>query len=101
MELTMSGTVAHLKGDWTLTGITQKSIHSLADSLELLGSKSKKNQEIDCKQITKFDLSGLQFLYTWLQCFRLRGIEPVLINLPDQIHKVFCCLEMQNCSSTA
>lgn len=101
MEHTMSGTVVRLKGDWTLTGITQKNINSLAILLELLGSNSNKNQKIDCKQITKFDLSGLQFLYTWLQCFKLRGIEPVLINLPNQMHKVFCCLEMQNCSSAA
>ncbi|SKA08317.1 Anti-anti-sigma regulatory factor (antagonist of anti-sigma factor) [Trichlorobacter thiogenes] len=97
MELSISGTVAHLKGDWTLTGITAKNIHSLSDSLEQLGSRSHKNQNIDCKQITKFDLTGLQFLYTWLQCFRLRGIEPVLINLPDKMQHIFSCLEFQNC----
>ncbi len=97
MELSICGRVAYLKGDWTLNRITQKNIHALADSLVQLASSSHNNQEIDCKQITRFDLSGLQFLYTWLQCFRLRGIEPVLINLPDKLQKVAFCLEFQNC----
>lgn len=89
MELTMSGAVAHLKGDWTLAAVTQHSIHALAASLEQIGAGSEKKLRIDCKQIKKFDISGLQFLYTWLQCFRIRGIEPVLFNLCEKLRKMF------------
>lgn len=89
MELTMSGAVAHLKGDWTLAGVTQHSIHTLAASLEQIGAGSEKKLRIDCEQIRRFDVSGLQFLYTWLQCFRIRGIEPVLFNLCEKLQKVF------------
>ncbi len=89
MELTMTGTVAYLKGDWTLAGVTQHSIRALAASLEQIGSGTLKKLRIDCEQIKKFDISGLQFLYTWLQCFRIRGIEPVLINLCQKMRKMF------------
>jgi anti-anti-sigma regulatory factor len=89
MELVMSGAVAHLKGDWTLAGVTQHSIRSLAASLEQIGSGSEKKLRIDCKQIGTFDISGLQFLYTWLQCLWIRGIEPVLFNLCEKLQKMF------------
>ncbi len=89
MELVMSGTVAHLKGDWTLVGVTQHSIHALATSLEQIAAGTEKKLRIDCQQIQRFDISGLQFLYTWLQCFRIRGIEPVLFNLCEKLQKMF------------
>ena len=89
MELVMSGTVIHLKGDWTLVGVTRHSIHALAASLEQIGAGSEKKLRIDCKQIHRFDISGLQFLYTWLECFRIRGIEPVLFNLCEKLQKMF------------
>jgi len=97
MKLTLSGTVVHLKGNWTLGGVTQNALHALADSLELLGSRPEKNPKIDCKQIIKFDQSGQQILYTWLQCLKIRGIEPVLTNLPGTLQNAFQRLGFQCC----
>jgi len=89
MELTMSGAVAHLKGDWTLAGVTQHSIHALAASLEQIGAGSLKKLRIDCGQIKKIDINGLEFLHTWLHCLWIRGIEPVLFNLCEKLRKMF------------
>jgi ABC-type transporter Mla MlaB component len=99
MEVHMTGTTVHLEGDWTQAGVTQSAIDSMAVSLEQMGSGCEKSQRIDCGQIINADASGLQFLYTWLQCFRFRGVEPELINIPENMRKMFLNIGFRNCCS--
>ncbi len=98
MELAIFGKVVSLRGDWRLIRVTQSSIHLLADSLEQISSGTDKNPQIDCKQISRLDIGGLELLYTWFHCFRLRGIEPVLINPPEKIQKAFHGMDFLRCA---
>ena len=97
MKVHMTGATAHLEGDWTQVGVSQSAIDSMAVSLEQMGSGCEKSQRIDCERIIEADASGLQFLYTWLQCFRFRGVEPELINIPENMRKMFLNLGFRNC----
>jgi len=99
MKVHMTGTTAHLEGDWTHIGVTQSTIDSMADSLEQIVSGCEKSQRIDCEQIIRADASGLQFLYSWLQCFRFCGVEPELVNIPENMQKMFLKLGFRNCYS--
>jgi len=99
MNVHMTGTTAHLEGDWTHAGVTQSAIDSMAVSLEQIVTGYGKSQQIDCKQIIKADAGGLQVLYTWLQCFRFRGVEPELINMPENLQKMFQSLGFLHCYS--
>jgi ABC-type transporter Mla MlaB component len=83
MTFFTEGTVAHLQGDLTHSGVTHNIINSLAVSLQKITSRSEKNIRIDCGRISSADISGLQLLYVWMQCARFRGVEPELINLTD------------------
>ena len=82
MTVRMAGAVAHLHGDWTMTGVADN-IESMIVSLGQLEAEGKKNFWINCKDIEDTDTSGLQLLIVWMECARLRGIEPKLVNVPD------------------
>lgn len=84
MTICMIGSEARLEGDWTLTGVTSN-LDSLAQSLQQLEPRSEKNLRIDCGQIKDADISGLQLLNVWIQCIRFRGIEPILVNVPERL----------------
>lgn len=83
MMLCMTGTEAHLEGDWTLTGVT-RNIGVLALFLQQLEPERKKLR-IDCGRMEEADISGLQLLKVWMQCVRLRGVEPILFNVPEKL----------------
>lgn len=80
MSVRMAGTVAHLEGDWTMTGVADN-IDSMLLSLNHLESKGETSFQINCGQIEETDTSGLQLLNVWIECARLRGIEPKLMNV--------------------
>ncbi|MBV5339653.1 MAG: STAS domain-containing protein [Deltaproteobacteria bacterium] len=84
MTICIAGTEARLEGDWTLTGVT-RNLDSLALSLQQLESGSGKKLRIDCGQMEKADISGLQLLNVWMQCVRFRGVEPTLVNVPVKL----------------
>ncbi len=84
MTIRMTGTEAHLEGDWTLSGAAQN-IDSLALSLQQLESGTDKNLRIDCRRVNKTDASGLQLLNVWMECARMRGVEPTLVNVPERL----------------
>ena len=84
MPIRMAGTVAHLEGDWTLFGAAQN-IESLALSLQQIKSDGIRSLRIDCRQVVKTDASGLQLLHVWLECARMRGVEPTLVNVPERL----------------
>lgn len=89
MSVRMAGTVAHLEGDWTMTGVTDN-VDSVLRSLCQLESQGKKSFQINCGQIAETDTSGLQLLYVWVKCARLRGIEPKLVNVTDGMQQAMC-----------
>ena len=82
MGVRMSGTIAHLGGDWTLSGVAEN-IDSMVLSLNQMESKGEKKFLINCEKIEDADTSGLQLLNVWVECARLRGIEPKLVHVTD------------------
>lgn len=80
MTVRMAGTVAHLEGDWTMTGVAEN-IDSMLLSLNQIESEGESSFQINCGQIEEADTSGLQLLSVWMECARLRGIEPKLVNV--------------------
>jgi anti-anti-sigma regulatory factor len=86
MTVRMVGTVVHLEGDWTMSGVADN-LGSLVLTLNQLESEGEKNIQINCEQIEETDTSGLQLLYVWVECARLRGIEPKLANVTDRMKR--------------
>lgn len=86
MTVRMAGTVAHLEGDWTMTGVADN-IDSLVISLKQMETEGGKSLQINCGLIEETDTGGLQLLNVWVECARLRGIEPKLMNVTDNMRK--------------
>lgn len=84
MTIRVDGAEVHLDGDWTLAGAA-RNIDSLALSLQQIGVGMEKKLRIDCRQVIKADASGMQLLHVWLECARLRGVEPTLVNIPERL----------------
>jgi len=99
MKFCTEGTVAHLQGDLTHSGVTHNIINSLAVSLQKITSGSEKNIRIDCGKIRAADISGLQLLYVWMQCARIRGAEPELVNLPVGLQQALENMGLVHCFS--
>ena len=87
MTIRMAGKEAHLEGDWTLSGAALN-MDSLAHSLQQIRSGKEMKLRIDCRQVVKADASGLQILHVWLECARMRGVEPTLVNVPERLRQV-------------
>jgi anti-anti-sigma regulatory factor len=98
MSVRMAGTVAHLEGDWTMTGVADN-IDSLILSLKQMESDGEKSLQINCEQIEETDTSGLQLLNVWMECARLRGIEPKLMNVTSGMRRAIHELGFNNCFS--
>jgi anti-anti-sigma regulatory factor len=84
MPVRMSGAVAHLEGDWTITGVADN-IDSMVQTLNQIELEGKNNFLINCSQIDETDISGLQLLNVWVECARMRGIEPKLVSVTDGV----------------
>lgn len=97
MKICTEGTVAHLQGDLTHSGVTHNIINLLAASLQKIVSGGDKNFNIDCERIRTADVSGLQLLYVWMQCARFRGVEPALVNLSDSLHQAIQRMGFEHC----
>lgn len=97
MKIITKGTVAHLQGDLTHSGVTRNIINSLAVSLQKIISVGEKSIRIDCGRIRSADISGLQLLYVWMHCARFRGVEPELVNLPDTLQKTMHRMGLEHC----
>lgn len=63
-----NGTGITLTGHWNLSGLVHQ-IESLS-TLHKLEHDPGKLFRIDCSEINCVDRSGLQFLYTWMQCIK-------------------------------
>ena len=93
----MEGPIAYLDGDLTHSGTTRNIIDSLAVSLQKLESGVMKNISIDCRKILSADYSGLQLLYVWMQCAKLRGVEPELVNLSENMRQDMHRMGLRHC----
>ncbi len=89
MKIHMSGSMAHMDGNWTLTGVTQSSIKSLSVALQQIEHCDDKTLRIDCRHVTAIDTTGKQLLDVWMQCARFRGADPVLVNPPVKLKRSF------------
>ncbi|MBT0665698.1 STAS domain-containing protein [Geobacter pelophilus] len=87
MIISMEGPVVYLKGDWTINGVTKGKIDSLACALQHISESLDTGLLVDCSHITSIDTTGHQLIYIWVQCARLRGMEPELVNLPDSLRQ--------------
>jgi ABC-type transporter Mla MlaB component len=95
MENNTDGAAIKLSGHWNLSGLVHQieSLSSLHQSEPGLG----KRFHIDCSEINSVDMSGLQLLFVWIQCIRMRGVKPELINLPDGMQQTIKTLGLENC----
>lgn len=80
MTVRMSGAVAHLEGDWTMSGV-MANLDSLKMALNMMESEGRKRLLINCRNVELADTSGLQLLNVWVECARMRGITPKLVNV--------------------
>lgn len=94
MKIHMSGSVASLEGAWTLAGVTQSAIDSMAVALQQIVPSGAKTLHIDCRDISIIDSNGLQLLYGWVQCARFRGMEPELILSRNELQQSFQSLRL-------
>jgi anti-anti-sigma regulatory factor len=101
MTICTDGSVAFIEGDLTHSGVTLNMINLLAASLQKIESGGDKNIRIDCERIRTADVSGLQLLYVWMQCARLRGVEPALVNLSDSLRQNIKRMGFEDCFTGA
>ena len=97
MKICTEGTVAHLQGDLTHSGVTNNIIDLLAVSLQKIISGGEKIIRIDCERIRTADISGLQLLYVWMHSARMRGVESELINLSDSMRQSMQRMGFEHC----
>jgi anti-anti-sigma regulatory factor len=97
MTICTEGTDAFLEGDLTHSNITQGIIDLLVASLQKIVSGGDNIINIDCERIRTADVSGLQLLYVWMQCARIRGVEPALVNLSDSLRRNMEKMGFEDC----
>ena len=97
MKISNDGTVAHLQGDLTYSGVTNNINNLLAASLQKTVSGRDKKILIDCERIYIADNNGLQLLYAWLQCARFMGGEPSLVNLSASLRQTIQRMGFEHC----
>jgi len=90
-----NGTGIKLSGHWNLSGAVRQ-IESLSTAHQP-ESGPETLSSVDCSEISSIDISGLQLLHVWLQCVRLRGGKPELINLPESMRQTIKRLGLENC----
>jgi ABC-type transporter Mla MlaB component len=89
MNIYISKCTAHLGGDWTLTGVTQCAMDSMAVALQQIKPECEGRLLVDCRDVIAIDSTGQELLYVWMQCARLRGFEPELLNPPPKLRHSF------------
>lgn len=84
MRSDQAGVAANLSGDWTMNSVSHQ-IESLLTISSDVGELVPKNKTlvVDCSGINKIDMSGLQLLYVWVQCLKIKGLQAELVNLSD------------------
>lgn len=89
MKVSMSNTIAHLEGDFTVSGITPGNIDKLIGSLPQMKGDGDRSIQIDCRRISAIDSIGVDLLKEWVNLIKLRNFEPELVNLPENLRRYF------------
>jgi ABC-type transporter Mla MlaB component len=89
------GQASNCRGDWNSSGVILK-IESLS-TLYQLESGLEKFFSIDCSGIRSVDMSGLQLLHVWMQCVKLRGAKPKLVNIPEGMRQMIRRFRLEKC----
>jgi len=97
MRMYSQGNVEFLRGDLTRSGIGLNVINSLSHSLDKVSFRRDNRIRIDCGGVHTADMSGLQLLYVWLQCAKLRGVESELVNLSDSLQNTIHAMGLEHC----
>lgn len=89
MRVQMSGSTARLVGDWSLAGVNQHNLDTLSAALQQIEPAATRRLLIDCRQVHALDATGRQILTVWLQCVKLRGVEPELLIPANTLQQTF------------
>ena len=84
MKTEHAGVATNLSGDWTMNGISHQVQSLMAISSGVGGGVAQTGKlVVDCSGIKEIDISGLQLLYVWLQCLKIKGLRAELVNFSD------------------
>jgi len=97
MKIFETGTIMHLQGHLTGSGVTTRRVEALDIFLQRMESAGKKNIRIDCGRILRADVNGLQLLYVWIQCAGFEGLEVELVNLSCRLQVIMRKLGLWHC----
>lgn len=89
MKITVSGTMVHLQGEWTLSGLTNVTINSLTGPLQQMKPERSHTLFIDCREVTAIDSIGLMILDGLMYLPRIRRAGAKLVSLPDNLRSSF------------
>ena len=89
MNITVSGTVVRLQGDWTATKITRATICAVINVLQDRELGTARRVSIDCRQVSAIDSVGQALLSGWIQIAGIHGLEPELVNIPIHMRHYF------------
>jgi ABC-type transporter Mla MlaB component len=95
MRVYMSGSMANLVGDWSVAGVTQCNLDTLAAALGQINPTSAQRLQVDCRQVEAIDTTGRQILNVWMECVRLRGVEPELVIPSNNLRQIFQSLGLR------
>lgn len=87
MAIRMQGTDLVLTGEWSIPGVMGQ-IDTMSNVLQEMNDLGLTSLRVDCGEIRKIDYEGLQVLNVWLQCARIRGMQPALVNLPEDLQRL-------------
>ncbi|HIJ88356.1 MAG TPA: STAS domain-containing protein [Desulfuromonadales bacterium] len=97
MKIYTKGAVEYIRGDLTRSGIELNVINSLSHSLDKVSPERGYGLRIDCGGVRTADKSGLQLLYVWMQCARLRGVESELVNMSATMQNTIHAMGLEHC----
>lgn len=80
MEAVHSCATTRLTGDWTIMGVVRQATRLTQSEIN---DGYPATVVVDCSGIDDIDMNGFELLYFWLHCIRLRGLRPVLKNIPE------------------
>jgi ABC-type transporter Mla MlaB component len=89
MIMQMTVNTVHLEGNWTLKAVTQHSINAMSGALQQIQPDDGRKLRVDCRKVSAIDAAGQQLIDVWINCAKMRGFEPELVNLPDNLRHFF------------
>lgn len=84
-------------GDWTIAGIGER-MRSLLDFSSQQTDTVLQGivVNIDCSGIEKIDVNGLQLLYVWLHCMKMKGFRTRFVNMSTVMREMVGGMEIRS-----